>query len=136
MGMAMSDENHELQNDVALFKKLMENEWGDKMGRTSLETLNLSKQNDEKDLPTTEDMKKKLNKHLQQQLIAKIKEVKRNPSVNAYTNLVCVTPVSLMVFNKRRGGESMKILVSDYTKRASHVQNDTVVKSLSSSEKK
>ncbi|XP_043224112.1 uncharacterized protein LOC122382612 [Amphibalanus amphitrite] len=134
LGVSMREGNTEMQNRISIFKRLLENEWGDKMGRASLETLNLRKQNAEKQLPTTEDMKR-LQNHLQTKLASTMESVSRKPSVKSYNTLACVTAVSLMVFNKRRGGESMKIRVRDYTSRAAYTQNETVVNSLSDLEK-
>ena len=134
LGVSMREGNTEMQNRISIFKRLLENEWGDKMGRASLETLNLRKQNAEKQLPTTEDMKR-LQNHLQTKLASTMESASRKPSVKSYNTLACVTAVSLMVFNKRRGGESMKIRVCDYTSRAAYTQNETVFNSLSDLEK-
>ena len=134
IGVSMREDNPVLGREVKIFKKLLENEWGDRMGRASQATLNLRKQRRDKDLPTTEDMKR-LQTHLQGKLTSAVNLVKSKPSVRSYNKLLSVTAVSLMVFNKRRGGESMKIRLSDYTDRVEYAQNTTVIKSLSALEK-
>ena len=134
LGVALREENVELQRKVSSFRGLLDNEWGDKVGRASSETLSMRKQNVERELPTTHDMQR-LQKHLHAKLESAIDAARVKFSVRAHNNLVSVVAVSLMVFNKRRGGEAVKIRVRDYTSRASYTQNETVIKSLSALER-
>ena len=52
-----------------------------------------------------------------------------------YNRLAERTMVSLLVFNKRRGGEAANVLLTDFTERAEYQQNRTILKSLSQLER-
>ena len=115
------------------FLRLRDAEWGDRITRAALHTLNVRTMDKDDALPTTEDMKI-LTQHLQKEVAEKTKKLQQADARSikkAYDSLVKVLAVYILVFNKRRGGEAMKLKVTDYTERASYVHNETVLNSLS-----
>ena len=85
-------------------------------------------------LPSTEDMKA-LMAYLNTEFKKRTETVQSSCSKKAYNDLAKVTSIFLMVFNKRRGNETVKMKVSDYTERTEDSQNETVMASLTQVEK-
>lgn len=67
-------------------------------------------------LPSTEDIRL-LAKYINQQLKVCYVNLSKQFSLQAYTNLACMTIASLIVFNRRRTGEAQNILTKDYHRR-------------------
>ena len=73
--------------------------------------------------------------HLNAEIRNKTETLQRACTKKAYNDLVEVTAIFLMVFNKRRGSETVKMKVTDFTERVDYTQNETVLGSLSKMEK-
>ena len=123
---------------LAGFDRLHKIEWSDRVNRASHHTANTRKQKKDDGVPSTQDMKllSELLKSEVKAQTAELQSCEERDIRKNYNKLVESTSLSLMVFNKRRGGEAVKIKLTDYTDRADYTQNETVVRSLNEEERK
>ena len=136
-GQAIRDGDTALETQVNQFERLLKSEWGDRISRASLHTLNMRKQKKDDAIPSTENVQK-LSAFLKSEVSAGSKALDPGNKIGLqerYNRLAERTMVSLLVFNKRRGGEASNIEVTDYTERANYEQNQTIMRSLSDLER-
>ena len=131
----LGDENH--QKMLAGFDRLHKIEWSDRVNRASHHTVNMRRQKKDDGVPSTQDMKmlSELLKNEVKMYTTKLQSCEERETRKHYNKLVESTSLSLLVFNKRRGGEAVKIKVRDYTERVDHTQNEVVLQSLNDEEK-
>ena len=112
-------------------------EWSDIISSQTLKGLYDAKSLSEIQLPLTEDLQK-LSSYLDRNisLLLKSNSVAKLQN-NNLTDLSKLTLLKIIVFNKRRGGEAARLLVSTYTnKLAWNLQpNEDIFNSLSEMEK-
>jgi hypothetical protein len=119
-GIIRRDKNMEKEADrfIALYKA----DWNDHVGRKALTTLKMKRQKGPEALPTSEDLIK-LKEYLDARLRRGIDQLKSQYSYTAYRNLLEHTLASIILFNKRRGGETSKLLLQSYISRSQWKQN-------------
>lgn len=117
--------------------KLLKNDFSASISRTALETQSQKKRQKKVVLPTTTDISKLYNylKKIRQSNYGKL--IIRF-SYNAWLNLAKATLVTILVFNRRRAGETERILVKEFNSRQAidEKTNFELFESLSSSNKK
>ena len=89
---------------------LHKSEWTSKVSSAALASLKHRRYNDPDILPLTSDLVK-LRSHMTQQISNLTEELKQKPSSATYRSLSEVTYTRLVVFNKRRRGETAKLLM-------------------------
>ncbi|KAF5304401.1 hypothetical protein FQR65_LT18870 [Abscondita terminalis] len=94
------------------FLQLFNLEWNVRVSSNALSTLYSRKQNAEDLLPVTSDLLK-LNNFLDTQ----IKKIKENISSLKYSELTSLTLARIIMFNKRRSGETAKMTLAQYSCR-------------------
>ena len=115
-GKSLRNRNRMLERDVLGFIDLYKLEWEARVSFHAHSTLNEKRQRSPELLPCTEDLQK-LAHYQQEEMNRLSQELNDNPSSSAWLELAEHTLTKLTVFNKRRGGEASKILVSDYVGR-------------------
>ena len=99
------------------FLSLCDNEWSHEVSSHALRSLNQRKFNKPVVLPLTQDVKL-LHKHLVAKAKASTESLCEEPSSAAWTELCEVTLTQIVIFNRRRGGEAERLLVSAYCARS------------------
>lgn len=132
---ALREEDDAKEKKCKNFLALYEEEWCDRIARHAHNTLDSRKYNTPKRLPFTEDVKKV---HCHLQTIAK--EAKKNlDQSSSYKLLAQVCLTQIILFNRRRSGESQRIKVQEVEAALKPGQVKTaeseVVKSLSAFER-
>jgi hypothetical protein len=103
------------QQNVEYFTRLFDSEWRYKVSSVALRTIT-DNQRDKPDLiPLTSDLIK-LKNYLVSRVSYCIGQLKSTCSRTEYNNLIDVTLSRIILFNKRRGGEASRMLVSSYQK--------------------
>ena len=115
-GQALREKDNTLLTDQQNLEKLMDSEWNDRISHHSLTTLHGRKFNRIDLLPLTEDLEK-LRKHLLQRISVLMKALKENPTLHRWGELAETTMTRLIIFNKRRGGEASKMLLTNFQTR-------------------
>ena len=113
-GIRQNDTSMELEADR--FITLHKNEWNESISGRALTTLALRKMTSPKTLPLTEDIVQ-LNKYLHAKLHELVIEVGNRMTYDAWRDLAEVLLCNLIIFNKRRGGETSKILLTEFVNR-------------------
>lgn len=115
-GQALRKKDNASLQDIENLSKLIETEWNDKISYHALDTLSRRKFNKLELLPLTQDLTK-----LRESLLHKIKHltdcVKKNPTLDEWGQLSEAVLCRMIIFNKRRGGETSKMLLEAFTKR-------------------
>lgn len=111
-GKALREKDKGLLEDVEHFEKLMEAEWNFRISHHSITTLNDRKHNQPELLPVTNDLKKP-------KIIALTSELQgtNRPLQQNWRDLSEMVLNRLILFNKRRGGETAKLHVETYINR-------------------
>ncbi|XP_044180170.1 uncharacterized protein LOC114952155 isoform X4 [Acropora millepora] len=132
-GKALREKDKGLLEDVEHFEKLMEAEWNFRISHHSITTLNDRKHNQPELLPVTNDLKK-LKEFITSKIIALTSELQGTdrPFQQTWRDLSEMVLNRLILFNKRRGGETAKLHVETYINRPdwSKSTNQDVVASL------
>ena len=124
-GQALRQKGKNRQEDAENFEKLLESEWSNKISHHSLNTLSARKFNKVDVLPLTKDLEK-LRGHLEHAINVSAKALEHYPNPENWSALAQSTLTRLIMFNKRRGGEASKLLMTsylgwpDWTKANSH----------------
>ena len=126
------------------YLELHEREWGDRVSHAALSTIDVRKLNERAALPVTEDLvtlSSTMKEHIMQTVEELEDREKRLDSVREkrmlFNKLVELTSASITIFNKKRGGEAARLLVSTYTGRQRDVvANGDLLKTLSPLEAK
>ena len=117
-GKALREKDKGLLEDVEHFEKLMEAEWNFRISHHSITTLNDRKHNQPELLPVTNDLKK-LKEFITSKIIALTSELQgtNRPLQQNWRDLSEMVLNRLILFNKRRGGETAKLHVETYINR-------------------
>ena len=105
-----------MEKRAADFKHLYVLEWAAKVSSHARCSINERKQRVPELLPCTADLQR-LCTYQKQMMECMTKELDKDPSPHNWLNLAEQTLTKLTVFNKRRGGEASRILVSDFINR-------------------
>ncbi|XP_053390953.1 uncharacterized protein LOC123563710 [Mercenaria mercenaria] len=100
------------------FLGLIEDEWTDEVSCCALQTLKQNKMNKAQALPLTEDIMK-LQDHLQTLTNTSVATLKVEFSKSAFDLLNQVTLARLVLFNRRRGGETQRVSLEAYESKHS-----------------
>lgn len=118
------------------FLKLFVDDYAASVARTALETQSKQKRQKKTVLPTTEDISKLYNylKKLRQSCYEKLK---KKFSYNIWLTLAKTTLTTVLVFNRRRAGETERILIEEFNNRQAINErtNNELFKSLSNNNK-
>ena len=111
------DLNPSLQKDRAMSnpltqEELYDMEYSDKISSVALETLHTKKARKPAILPVTNDIVE-FQKYVREKIPQITKQVKLTQDSGLFKDLAQMTLSSLIVFNKRRSGETSKMLLSD-----------------------
>jgi hypothetical protein len=136
-GKAIRTSNTKDEKDGDIFLKLMHNEWNDYISSVALASIKTNKFNKPDVLPLTSDLLT-LKNYVDGQMTTLSTAVKTNPSYSVWRALAEVTLARILLFNKRRGSEAAKLLISSYTSRPNWTTqaNTEIVDTLSEIEKK
>ena len=115
-GKALREKDQVLLQDMDNLEKLMGSEWSDSISYHSLGTLYKRKFNKPDLLPVTEDLEV-LRKHLLQKIVTCTATLKAAPTIQNWGELAETTLCRVITFNKRRGGEVSKMLLSSFVER-------------------
>ena len=133
-GKALREKDKLLLENVEHFEKLMKTEWKDRISHHSLTTLNDRKHNQQDILPVTSDLQK-LKEYITFKIISLTSHLQATsrPAIHIWRELCELVLNRLILFNKRRGGETAKLRVETYTSRPDWHKstNQEIVASLS-----
>ena len=104
----------------------MDKDFSKRISSKALNTLYKEKFNKSKAIPLADDILK-LIRHLKttiKDLLLQLKEDDTNATI--YNNLSKAVGTYLLVFNRRRPGELQRMVVADYNKKRTGVQNDEI----------
>ena len=107
-------EDKDLQEDAENFEKLLESEWSHRVSHHYLSSLSTSKFNKVQLLPLANDLDK-LRKFVLVEMSSSVQLLEEQLQLQAWSDLAQATLARLVMFNKRRGGEASKMLLSSYT---------------------
>ena len=126
-----------MQAEAEAFCALHASDWADCISSKSITSLKLKRLAGPEILPQTSDLVK-LKDHVDNTIHFSINELEECYSYSVYRNLLEYVLAALILFNKRRGGEASKLLLSAYIDRRSwrNSSNEEIVGSLSEIEKK
>jgi len=91
-------------------------EWTDEISSMALSTLKTAKMNRPQRLPLTEDLQK-LNECLNKDIEHHSKLLCDKVNVNSWYELAECTLAKVILFNRKRSGETERLLVESYTGR-------------------
>lgn len=117
-GKALREKDKGVLEDVEHFEKLMEAEWNYRVSHHSVTTLNDRKHNQPDLLPVTSDLQK-LKEFITSKIIALTKQLQgtNKPLLQSWRDLSEFVLNRLILFNKRRGGETAKLYLETYINR-------------------
>lgn len=95
---------------------MCKDEWADLISSSALRTLNDAKMNKGQCLPLTEDIEK-LQAYLKEQTGVLVKKIEDKMVKSVWDELNLITLVTLVLFNRKRGGEVERILLDTYEQR-------------------
>jgi hypothetical protein len=130
--------SNELRESCEAFIAIYDGEWSSRISKQCLKKMYDLKMNKKEELPLTSDMVK-LTKKLKSLLEDGTKEVLENPTPENGRALSEAVLARLIMFNKRRGGEQAKMLLSTFLEVTQSTQaavNEEIFKSLSPFEQK
>ena len=133
---ALQQDNDTLKRKSTDFIELYQNDWSTYISSNALATLEQRKWNKPKRLPLAEDLKT-VNVHLKSLAEKRCKSLTECPDPSNWKQLAEVTLAQIILFNRRRGGESERMLVAqleDSLQLGDQIQ-DEVAESLSDFEK-
>ena len=131
-GKALRGKDKYLLEDIGHFEKLMDAEWNYRVSHHSLSTLDDRKHNQPDLLPVIGDLQK-LREFITAKINSLVISLKAKPSLQTWRELSKFMLTRLILFNKRRGGETAKLLLETYASRPNwgKVTNEDVIYSLS-----
>ena len=131
IGKALRDEDHVTERAADNFRRLLETEWSHRVSHHSLTTLSTRKFNKVNVLPLAEDLEK-LRQYIDKNMSLAMESLKKNPNLDDWSLLAKATLTRLVMFNKRRVGETSKLPLDTYINRPdwSVVNSNEVTKSL------
>ncbi|XP_028414257.1 uncharacterized protein LOC114537315 [Dendronephthya gigantea] len=135
-GKALRDCDMDRKKEVDNFLELYETEWGKKITSPAHDNLGEKKNNKPDVLPLTSDLLK-LRDYLLRAISEKTESLKQDANKENFRALSEVCLARLIMFNKRRGGETARMKLAAYSNRFNWKDNHNqeVLQSLSTSEK-
>ncbi|CAH3186017.1 unnamed protein product, partial [Porites lobata] len=115
-GKALREKDQVPLQDMDNLEKLMGSEWSDSISYHSLGTLYKRKFNKPDLLPVTEDLEV-LRKRLLQKIVTCTETLKAAPTIQNWSELAETTLYRVITFNKQRGGEVSKMLLSSFVEK-------------------
>ena len=112
LGLCIRDKDTVGEDETNRFLKLYDMEYSDKISSVALETLHTKKARKPAILPVTNDIVE-FQKYVREKIPQITKQVKLTQDSGLFKDLAQMTLSSLIVFNKRRSGETSKMLLSD-----------------------
>ncbi|XP_033730120.1 uncharacterized protein LOC117319420 [Pecten maximus] len=132
---ALSSGDSDLGKNADDFLTLLDDEWTDEISSSALQTLNTNKMNKGQLLPLTEDLKK-LQCYFQEKSKSLSASLQNSFSKPDWELLNQLTLARLVMFNRRRGGETQRITLEGYAaKLTKHDSLQEIKDSLSPVEK-
>ena len=130
-GIAIRQSDEIMRQEAEAFLSLHASEFTDLISTTALNTLRHNKMSQEDMLPVAEDLIQ-LKKYQEQQLAMLTIKLQSNPDYQTYRLLLEVVLSRITIFNRRRGGEASRLLLSAYTDRPNwqETANSDIIKSL------
>lgn len=135
---ALQTEDNNLKKKASDFVKLYTSDWATEISASCLETLHTKTFNKPKRIPLAEDIKCLSNYLEQQGNLLKEEIDKTSGKLDTWQELNEVTLAQVVLFNRRRAGETQRIEISQYEEalcNKTEMQSD-VASGLSSFEKK
>lgn len=136
-GMARRRSNEEDEKEAKRLEDLIRDEWAAKVTSVALRSRKEIKRNEVVLLPTPDDLAK-LKNHIDKEISVSYDTLKENnENSDQYQKLQAAILCRIIMFNRRRSGETSKILLKDYVMRPDWHQsiNDEIYQSLGSIEK-
>lgn len=115
-GIALRKRERDLKETVDSFLELLEAEWSSKVSAAALRSLSDNQFNKTPILPLTGDLIK-LRQFLLAEIPASTKRLLNQPTLQEWRSLAELTVARIIIFNKRRGNEGSKILITQFTDR-------------------
>jgi len=131
-GMGIRDNDKVTTGEADRYLNIHESEWKDKISCRALQTLRSLQLNNPKSLPLTSDLMK-FREFLDERIDQLTSELRIHIfEYSVWRNLLELVLCSVIVFNKRRGGEASKLYLSAYKNRADWVKgsNQEILESL------
>lgn len=133
---AIKDGSKRLKAEAEAFLALHESDWSDTISARAIMSLKMKRLQGPESLPQTDDLVK-LKEHIDERIRRSVGLLKQRFSYSVYRDLLEYTLAALILFNKRRGGEASKLLLTAYTGRRdwNHSSNKEILASLTEVEK-
>lgn len=132
---ALMAEDEELIKSTSIFKKLYTSKWTELVSHSALNTLSDAKYNKPSTLPFTEDVQM-LHRFLEKSAESAFYNLKEEDTAQNYARLAQVTLSQIIVFNRRRAGEVLKMRLKSFNERDCSKLHEDVAMGLSNIEKK
>jgi len=113
---ARQSDGENMTKEVDQFMTLFSSDWSDCMSCPASAALKTRKYNKPDELPSTEDLLK-LKQYTEARLEELTQQLRAEPSYAAWRALAEIVLARLVVFNKRRGGEPAKMILSQFVNR-------------------
>jgi hypothetical protein len=110
------------EEEVDRFFTLFKSDWNDVISSKACTALKLKRLQGPEPLPTVEDLMK-LKDYVDDSLSSGVKKLDEQYSYNEYRKVLEHTMASIILFNKRRGGEASKLLLSSYLNKSDWKKN-------------
>lgn len=127
-------ENDELKRKTRKWLELYGHEYNNVVGKPALEDAAAKKWNKPRLLPTTEDVMK-LNKYIKTCADKAENKLRNKFDQSSYDTLSKSLLLQIMLFNRKRVGESERLLLQDFHKRQNIQKDSELYNSLSNTEK-
>lgn len=137
LGMCLREDDDQGYREADTFLKLHSAEWTDKIASIALATLKTNKFQKPDILPITEDLVK-FREFLLSKMESLIPQLESNNMYNEWRELCEVMMCSVLLFNKRRGSEAAKLLITSYRTRPNwaEIGNQEIIQSLPALQRK
>lgn len=126
-------QNVEGRKKVKDFLHILCDEYSSSISRSAIEYRNTVQRNKRMSLPSNEDIHL-LYEYLRNRREKYYKLLKRSFNKKAWTELAKVLLISIQIFNRRRAGETERLLISDYRKAEKISENSPVYNTLEKTE--
>jgi hypothetical protein len=135
-GMAIRMGDKVMENEADAFLTLHKSDWK-KISSASLASIKRRGYNNPDILPLTSDLVK-LKEYQEKSLTTLTEMLKKDPTYSVWRQLLDIVYSRVVIFNKRRGGETSRLHLNAFLKRPKwqEVANDVLVKSLKPLEQK
>jgi hypothetical protein len=126
-----------MEKEADRFLAMHKSDWLAYVSSRSTNSLKIKRQNQPEQLPLTEDLLK-LKDFLDRNISCTTLTVSEKYSYDRWRYLLELTLASVVIFNKRRGGEASKMLLTAYVNRPDWTQRGSgeIIKSLTDIERK